>query len=143
MNLLTREDLLRKQELRTERVVLDDEGNFVFVRQMTARERDLFEMSITTIDGERPASGGKDQLKAAEDFRAKLAVMTICDEDGALLLEQKDCSVLSSNISAARMELIIEKAQELNRISKADREALVKNFEGGQAADSPSDSVSD
>ena len=45
MKLLTREGLLKKEKLRKEEVDLG-ECEFVFVRQMTGRERDRFEQSL-------------------------------------------------------------------------------------------------
>ena len=139
MGLINRETLLKKEMLKIERVDLD-EHEYVFVRQMTARERDRFEQSLVKEEvrvGETEPSF----VRSIEDFRAKLAVLTICDEQGNRLLEPEDYATLSQNMSAAKMELIIDKAQQLNRISKKDREALVKNSGGGQAASSNLDSV--
>lgn len=143
MGLLDREKLLEKEELQIERVDLD-KGDFVFVRQMTGRERDIFEASITArefddenVDGDvRP-----DYRLALEDFRAKLAVCTVCDEEGNLLLNPDDYEMLSMHMSAARLECIINKAQALNKISEKDKKALVKNSEGVQSDASTSDSV--
>ena len=44
-------------------------------------------------------------------------------------------------MSAARLEKIVNKAQELNKISEEDKESLVKNSSGDQVASSPSGSV--
>ncbi|MHA1289621.1 MAG: hypothetical protein ACTSPB_19720, partial [Candidatus Thorarchaeota archaeon] len=79
--------------------------------------------------------------RSLDDFRAKLAVHTVCDEEGSNLLRPEDVSILSQNMSAARLELIVNKAQELNRISEEDKKNLTKNSEAVQNANSTSDSV--
>lgn len=122
----TREQLLRKEKLETQRVDLGEEGH-VFVRQMTGRERDRFEQSL--MRSEQMPDGTTKLVQSLEDFRAKLAVNTVCDEQGNNLFEPEDYEMLSRNMSAARLELIINAAQEMNRISQKDRENLVKNSE--------------
>lgn len=122
----TREQLLRKEKLETRRVDLGEEGH-VFVRQMTGRERDRFEQSL--MCSEQMPDGTTKLVQRLEDFRAKLAVNTVCDEQGNNLFEPEDYEMLSRNMSAARLELIINAAQEMNRISQKDRENLVKNSE--------------
>jgi hypothetical protein len=138
MALLKRDDLLKKQELRKERVDLGN-GDFVYVRQMTGRERDRFEASVIRRKEDR--SGRVTYVDAWEDFRAKLAVNTLCDENGENLLQPGDAATLSQNISAERLELIVNKAQELNRITEADKEELIKNSEAAQSGGSTSDSA--
>ena len=138
MGMLTREKLLKKEELKKEKVDLGN-GDFVFVRQMTGRERDQFEQSlIEEVMGEK---GEAEIKRSMEDFRAKLAVYTICDEEGKNILGPEDIPILSQHMSAARLELIVNKAQELNRISEEDKENLVKNSEAVQNANSTSDSA--
>ena len=62
-----------------------------------------------------------------DDFRAKLAVNTLCDEKGKLMMKQADVTVLSRAMSAARLEKIMTVAQDLNKITEEDKEELVKN----------------
>jgi len=137
--LLDRAALLTKEKLEVVKVDLGND-EFVYVRQMTGHERDAFEQSL--LKKNRDSKGtviGYEQ--ATEDFRAKLAVLTVCDETGALLLTPGDYKVLSMSMSAKRLETIINKAQELNKISEEDKENLVKNSEGDLVASSSSDSV--
>lgn len=124
-NLLNRAKLLEKEKLEVEKVELGND-EFVYVKQMTGRERDNFEQSL--LKKNRDTKGqviGYEQ--ATEDFRAKLAVVTLCDETGKLLLEPRDYGTLSQNMSAARLEKIVNAAQKLNAISEQDKEELVKN----------------
>jgi len=138
VKILNRESLLKKENLKKEKVNLG-KGEYVFVRQMTGRERDRFEQSLLkeVIDNK-----GKSEFKRSlDDFRAKLAVHTVCDEGGNNLLRPEDVSILSQNMSATRLELIVNKAQELNKISEEDRENLIKNSEAAQSGNSTFDSV--
>jgi hypothetical protein len=138
-NLLNRDALLAKEDLQIVKVGFED-GNFVFVRQMTGHERDVFEQSL--LKKNKDSKGTIISYEqATEDFRAKLAVVTVCDEEGKSILQPGDYPVLSRNMSAKKLETIINKAQELNKISEEDKEGLVKNSEVGQADNFNSDSV--
>jgi hypothetical protein len=139
MGFLGRKGLLEKEALKIEKVVLD-KINHVFVRQMTGREKDRWEQSLTV--GIRNKKGVIERYEQnLEDFRAKLAVETLCDEKGVLLLQTEDFAILSQNMSAATLDKIVKKAQRLNKISDEDKDGLVKNSEGAQSADSTSGSA--
>ena len=119
--LLNREALLKKEDLEIVKVDLGKD-EFVFVRQMTGHERDQFEQSIISV--KKDGSGVDRKM---DDFRAKLAVNTLCDEKGKLMMKQADVTVLSRAMSAARLEKIMTVAQDLNKITEEDKEELVKN----------------
>jgi len=136
MGQLDRNALLAKEKLEVVKVDLG-KGDFIFVRQMTGRERDRFEQSL--IKENKSVEGGYE--KSLEDFRAKLAVCTVCNEAGVLTLNAGDFGTLSQNMSAARLEKIINVAQKINKISEEDKENLVKNSEVGQADSSNSASA--
>lgn len=137
--LLDKKKLLERERLQVEKVDLGN-GEYVYVRQMTAHDRDVWERSV--LKERRNAKGQVESYETIlEDFRAKLAVITICDENGELLLEQKDYLTLSQNMSAARLEKIVTAAQRLNAITEEDKEELLKNSFAGQAGNSNSDFV--
>lgn len=138
MKLLNRQALLAKEKLEVEKVDLGKD-EFVFVRQMTGRERDTFEQSLI-IEG-KDENGVASFKTTTKDFRAKLAVCTLCDEVGESILEPDDYPILSQNMSAARLEKIVEVAQRLNKVSEIAKEAIVKNLDADQAGNSNSDSV--
>lgn len=138
MALLNRDDLLKKEVLKIEKVDLG-EGEFVYVRQMTGRERDRFEQTL--MAEKKDTRGNVSYVRSLEDFRAKLAVHTICDEAGVNQLQPEDYPTLSQNMSAARLELIVNKSQEMNSISAKDKENLIKNSNAAPSDDSISDSV--
>jgi len=89
--LLSRINLLSKQKLEIVKVVLDD-GDYVFVREMSGRDRDRWESTIL-----KKVTKGKEVTmeQNLEDFRAKLAVATVCDDKGVLLLSEENIPVLS------------------------------------------------
>ena len=136
---LSRGSLLQKEELEKVKVDLGKD-EFVYVRQMTGRERDNFEQSL--IKEKKDIKGNIISYdRALGDFRAKLAVVTVCDEAGKLLFLPDDYSLLSQNMSAARLEKIVNVAQKLNAISEEDKEILVKNSSAGQEDNSNSSSA--
>jgi hypothetical protein len=136
---LNRNQLLAKEKVKIERVNLAD-GEFIFVRQMSGRTRDHFEQSLL-----KQVKNAKGQIETfeqtLEDFRAKLVVATACNEEGEPLLLPEDVATLSKNMSAVTLDKIVAKAQEINKITEEDKEAMVKNSEAVQDGNSTSDSV--
>ena len=144
MTLLSRSSLLAKEKIEIVEVDLgkDEKGDpqSVFVRQMSGRERDVWERSfVKEIKDNKGTVIGHDQ--AFEDFRAKLAVVTVCNSEGMLILKPSDAPILSQNMSAATLEKIVNAAQRLNAITEEDKEAIVKNSEADQVGNSSSDSA--
>ena len=138
MGFLNKEGLLKKQKLKIVRVDLDN-GEFVFVKQMNGTARDRFERTLSVeVKNEE---GATEYQRALGNFRAKLAVCTLSDEKGNLLLKEEDVESLSDNMSAGRLELIVNKAQELNKISDKDKDNLVKNSSAVPSGASISDSA--
>ncbi len=119
MGLINRDALLAKDTLKIEKVMID-ENNYVFVREMTGKERDTFEQSLLKKEG-------NDYVEDLTDFRAKLAVCTICNEKGDLLLNSNDYKTLSKNKKVAFLDKVVEVAQKLNAINKEALEDKVKN----------------
>jgi ABC-type ATPase involved in cell division len=139
METLSRSSLLAKEELEKVKVDLG-KGESVYVRQMTGRERDNFEQSL--IKEKKDTKGNVISYdRALGDFRAKLAVVTVCDEEGKALFLPDDYSLLSQNMSAKRLELIVNAAQKLNAISEEDKETLIKNSVADPEDNSSSGSV--
>ncbi|MGD9163064.1 MAG: hypothetical protein PVG39_31960 [Desulfobacteraceae bacterium] len=138
MGLLNKKLLLQKDTLQIKKVELGGD-DYVFVREMTGRERDNFEQSL--MKEVRDTKGRRDYQSNLQDFRAKIAVNTICDENGSLILSMSDYEMLSKNMSASKLQRIVDEAQGLNKITDEDREEMTKNSSGGQAANSTSGSA--
>lgn len=138
MKTLDKKALLTKESLKVVPVEFED-GTGVYVRAMTAYEKDLFEQSLRK---EVKNDKGETTFELAlGNFRAKLAVNTICDEKGELILSPADFLELSKSISSAHLEAIIVEAQKLNAITEQDKEAIVKNSVAVQDGNSNSGSV--
>jgi len=125
MPLLTRSQLLQKQDLKIQKIMLD-EKQFVYVREMTGTERDRFEATLLKLH-ELP-DGSIERKQDLEDFRAKLAVFTLCDEKGKLLLQPTDYGKLGDHMRASILSHIADAAAELNQINQNAQEALEKNL---------------
>jgi len=109
--MLTRESFFAlKPELREVQVPIL--GGSVYVKEMTAGERDRFEV---------------EHIKSGEnDFRARMAAATVCDADGVLLFGPGDVPKLSSLPADALTEIALA-ANKVNRMSADDVEELSKN----------------
>jgi len=139
MVLLTREALLQKDDLKVEKVELSK--GYVFVREMTGHEKDVWEQSMLKQKPSGNKNKGVEYETTLEDFRAKLAVVTVCDADGNLLFKPEDAKVLNKMMSATNMERIVTAAQKLNAISEQEKEEILKNSEADQTDSSNSNSV--
>ena len=138
MKLLGRTELLQKENMEIVPVELGN-GEGVYVRQMTGGERDKFEQTLRKTV--KDSKGVTNFELAIDNFRSKLAVCCVCDEQGNLLFRPEDYTVLAQNISAARLEKIVNVAQKLNAISEEDKEELVKNSVAGETGNSTSGSA--
>jgi len=131
--MLTREEILGKDDLPKREVDVPEWGGKVFVRTMTGAERDKFETVITKFSAALKGKGDYSDL----NIRAKLVSLTLCDEHGKRLFSDADVVELSGK-SAAALDRLSEIAQELNKMSDKDIEDLEKNSESGLVDVSPS-----
>jgi hypothetical protein len=139
MGLLGRKELLTKATPKIEKVDLGND-DFVYVKQMTGRERDNFEQSL--LKKNKDSKGLVVSVEqATEDFRAKLAVVTVCNAEGKLEFAPNDYAMLSQNMLADQLEKIVNVAQRLNAITQEDKEAIVKNSSADPESSSNSGSV--
>lgn len=130
MALLSKQDILAANDLKTEEVHVPEWGGSVLVRTLSGRERDEFEQS--TVDHKN----GKPNL---ENFRAKLVAMCVVDENGQRLFQTKAEVAMLGNKSVAALQRIFNKAQELNGFSEKDVEELTEGFDEDPDAPSISD----
>jgi hypothetical protein len=140
---LTKESLLNtRDELGIEKVeLLHSNGEVrghVFVREMTAKEKSMYEVSLT----KRLPSLGQGKNKKPEeivqditDLRVKLAICTLCDENGVRLFDNMlptTIKALGEQLSASNMERIADVAGRLNKMTPEEQEELTKNLEADQ-----------
>lgn len=130
MKLLNRDDILKAQDLKLEKVDMNafGWGGFVNIRGMTGAQRGKFEADMGVVKG-------PDQAENWKRFRAKMLVMTVVDNDGNPLFREQDVDALNEK-SAAALDYLFEKAQALSGYRKQDVEEMTKNLQTGQSDDS-------
>ena len=132
MDVLTRENILEIQDIQIELVQIPEWGEdaTVYVKGMTGAERDKFESSLVVLRG-------KSQTLNMANIRAKLASLTICDENGKRLFGEQDVQVLSQK-SASALQRVFVLAQKLSRIGDEDIEELAEGLKADPFDGSPS-----
>ena len=132
MSLLGRDQILVGAPLASADVDIPEWGGTVRVREMTAGERDAFDVLLV-----------EDQHLDLRDYRAKLLAATACDEEGKLLFGQGDLEALTK-LGAGAMDRLFEAAARLNHLTSGDMDALGKVFAargGASSSVSPSSSA--
>lgn len=117
MALLTRDEILAVDDLKTIDVEVPEWGGTVRLRALTGSERDRLEASILNKEG-----NGADRAKLAT-FRARLCAMTMVDESGQRLFGEAEVSALGQK-SAAALSRVADAAQKLSAISQEDVDEL-------------------
>lgn len=120
--ILSRDAILAADDLTREELVVPEWGGSVYVKVMTAAERDRFEERFTT--------------NRYDNVRAYLAVCVVCDEAGRSLFTLDDLAALGGK-SAAAMDRIFAVAQRVNKLTDEDVEDLEGNSDAGPS-DGPS-----
>lgn len=138
---MTKEQLLTKKPVVVKPVTIS--SGEVFVRQMNGKQKNSFDMTLGYWEDYIDEKGDAKEryIRTMEDFRGKLAVHTVCDKDGNLLLTMDDLEEFIVNNSGPDLVCIAEAAQALNKITEADRKAVAKNLKGGPASASTTKSV--
>lgn len=132
MALLTRDDIFNADDRKSEVVNVPEWGGEVMVRTLSGKERDQYEAGTIKTNKQ-----GK-QEQNFENFRARLIALCVVDEKGVRLFSERDVAALG-NKSAAALQRVYDKCQELNAISDADVEELTADFSETQEESSTSD----
>ena len=117
--LLTKEQILAADDIKTEEVGVPEWGGSLIVKAITAAERDLFDQRMTK------SRKGNEQDNM-EDVRASLCVECIIGSDGKRMFTKDDIVALS-NKSGAALDRVFAVAQRLAGMDKADLKELAKN----------------
>lgn len=121
---LTRDQILNADDLKYEEVDAPEWGGVIRLKVMTGIERDDFEQSVFDMKG-------KDTKVNLKNFRAKLLVKTIVDEQGKRVFEELDIERLSTKSSKV-LDKLFTKAQEINGIGQKEVAELTGNSEASQ-----------
>lgn len=110
--MLTREQFLSGPKPTLEEVQCPALGGSVFVRGLSVGELDAFEAESTDAD--------------RRHLRARIAVVSVCDQDGKPLLTKQDVPALST-LAAHALAPIVDASTRLNKLSEEAVEDLAKN----------------
>jgi hypothetical protein len=117
--MLDRQSILASDDLPRIRLAIPQWGGEVFIRTMSGCERDEFEASCAQ-------GNGKNKQANLANIRARLAVLTVCDESGARLFSAKDVEAVGRK-SAAALDLIFDAARKANGLGAEDVDELAGN----------------
>jgi hypothetical protein len=132
MKTLGRSEILGAQDLARELVPCPEWGGAVWVRTMTAAERDEWEAS--RLHGE-----GRRRDVSLENMRASLVAACAVDEHGNRLFDDADVEALGAK-SARALDRLFQVAQRLNGVTAEDLDEITKHLKNGHCASSPSGS---
>lgn len=118
--LLTKDQMLAADDIKSERVGVPEWGGDVMVRGLTGRQRDAWEASMSV-------RRGKTVVPDMRDFRARLVVLCVVDETGTLVFHDGDIDALAGK-SGAALDRLYEVAARLSGIGDSDVEELTKDF---------------
>lgn len=117
--MLNKEQILAIRDIKIEELFVPEWNDSIFVKTMTAEERDQFEQAVFLQgDGKRKAQ--------ISGLRAKMCAFVICDAEGNRLFTEGEVEALSKK-SAAALTRIFERAQELAATKEGAVEEAIKN----------------
>ena len=110
---LTKDAILGADDLKTRRVDVPEWRGHVFVRPMTAGERDAFDLFVTEHRGKAK-------------IRAYIVSLCTVDADGVRLFSEDDVDALDGKASPPMTRVFME-ARRINKLFVEDIEETVKN----------------
>lgn len=135
---LDRDSILAANKLRKEEVQVPEWGGTVWVREMTATERDAYQVSI--LEMKKGAKGRVEMQPNMQDATAKLLLHCLVDDEGEQLFT--DIGEIRQ-LAAAPVNRLLSVAQRLNAMGDEAMEELVGNSGGGESDTSNSRSASE
>ena len=112
--MLSKDDILKADDLSQETVPVPEWGGEVIVKAMTGAERDDFECAIH-----------RDGIKNFDNIRARLCVMSIVDESGKKVFSPADIEELGQKNGKA-LDRVFGVAKRLSGIGKKEIGLLKK-----------------
>lgn len=123
--ILSKQDILAANDMRREEVEVPEWGGSVYVRSLSADEKDSFEFKMYT------------QKQTGRGIRAAYVGLSLVDDMGVRLFTDEEVPMLGTKFAGA-VDRVFEVVSRLNRISEKDLDDLEKNSEAGPGAGSPS-----
>lgn len=131
MPCLTRSGLLGLQDLPIEKVILNDAGDFVYVKALTASQRDEWENYGSQV---RETNGNPKDISG---LIAAMVCLATVDENGNRIFTDADIPEIQKK-SARVVGKIFDAAKRLSGIGADDERAILKNSGATPGEGSPS-----
>lgn len=125
---LTREAILAAKFERLKRVSVPEWGGDVWIKAMTAGDRDDFEAAHRAM-----REAGDDPLR---DVKIRLVIATACDEAGVKLFADADAATLREHPAGA-IDALADVAMELAGMTRRDAETLAAQLKKTNGGSSP------
>jgi hypothetical protein len=123
---LTAEQVLAASDIDTEAIDVPEWGGKVYIRGLTAAQRDRYDREIVQID-----KNGNTSIGRLENLRALLVVRCLVAEDGTRLFEDRQARELGEKSSVV-IGRLWEVAAKLSGMSVTEEEAVAESFGGPQ-----------
>ena len=119
-----------------ERVPVPEWNRWVFIRTISAAERDAF-------DARSVQRRGDDVTTNLQNYRARLSALCMCEEGGAVLFADPEAGAVKIGQSDSKaVQRLFDVACRVNGIGQGEVDAAVKNSESEQTSGSGSGSQS-
>jgi hypothetical protein len=127
MTALTKDQILGAvPQLPQEEINVPEFGGSVFLRVMTAKDKDSYEMTMAEAKQKSGFAGLK-------NYKARLVALCLCDAEGKrLFVKDEDIGALGQ-CRADVMDRLFQKCQEMNGMLPGAAEQAAKNSESGQS----------
>ena len=130
-NYLSRDDILNANDIQIEELPVPEWGGVICVKTLSADERDKLEASILEM-----SPNGQPRKMKLDHLRSYIAVLGICNSEGVPVFDLKDVLALGKK-SAAALDRVVLRIQQMSAMSPADIESLVSNLKNAQTAALP------
>ena len=127
---LTRDMILKAEDAKLERVEVPEWGGAVYVRTMTAADRDVWELQTGEHRQAMVDEHGEDAPAHVlmQNLRARYVVFCACDASGAPLFTADDVEALGAKASGP-VSRIFQVAKDLNGLGDDDVDELAGKSE--------------
>ena len=126
---LTKEAFSPTDATRIERIDVPELGDCCYLRVLSARDRDAYEVSM--YDGE---------TWKPDNLSARLLVLCLCDEDGVKLFDNAgEGAKVLGDMPGSLIKPLFQKCRDINGMGTEALEQAVKNSEGTTDSDSNTD----
>lgn len=127
------------RKLKIEQVQITDE-EFICIKELTAKDRDLIDQKSIIVTKSKDASGNeaKELDVDAIKFTRYAVLHSLCDEEGKPLVNDKNESTVMDYFTYAEFNTIRDRVFALNNLGKEDKAVVeaAKNSETDQPGDS-------